>query len=95
MKFLAIEKELQLVNQKPTKQLLREEAEMVYNLQQKSIIREIYFNVDNCAVIILECVDKSEAESILNELPLVKNGFIEFQITELKPYTGFSRLIQI
>jgi hypothetical protein len=36
---------------------------------------------------------KTEAEKILSGLPLVKGGFISFQIKELHPYTGFSRLI--
>jgi hypothetical protein len=44
-------------------------------------------------VLILECIDKTEAEQILSGLPLVKNGFIQFEIKELHPYTGFSRLI--
>jgi len=94
MKFLAIEKELRQPDPATVKQLLRDEVEAVYQLQQKSIIREIYFNENKCAVIILECINKSEAKSILGELPLVKSGFIDFQISELKPYTGFSRLFQ-
>jgi len=92
MKFLAIESELRQLNSEVEKQLLREEAKAVYQLQQKNMIREIYFNENHCAVILLECTDKSEAKSILDELPLVKNGYIEFRITELKPYSGFSRL---
>jgi len=59
------------------------------------MIREIYFDENHCAVIILECTNKAKAKSILDELPLVKSGNIEFRITELKPYTGFSRLFQV
>lgn len=95
MKFLAIEKELRELNSESDKKLLREEAESVFQLQQKNVIREIYFDENHCAIIILECTDKPEAISVLEELPLVKNRYIEFQITELSPYTGFSRLIQI
>ncbi len=57
-------------------------------------LREIYFNDKHCAVIILECKDKEEAKSLLDELPLVKNKVIKFKLTELKPYTGFSRLLE-
>jgi len=95
MKLLAIEKEQQQIDHESTKQLLRKEAEAVYQLQQKNIICEIYFNEHNCAIIILECPNKSEAKAILDKLPLVKNGLIEFQITELKPYTGLTWLISI
>ena len=95
MKFLAIEKELRQLNSERDKKLLREEAESVYQLQQKNKIREIYFDENHCAVIMLECADKSEAESVLEELPLVKNGYIKFEISALNPYTGFSRLFQV
>jgi hypothetical protein len=33
------------------------------------------------------------AKTLLKELPLVKSGFIRFEIKELHPYKGFSRLI--
>ena len=93
MKILAIETELKKLNAESEIDILKDEARLVFELQQKNIIREIYFNENHCAVIILECIDKSEAESILKDLPLVKLAFIDFQISELKPYTGFSRLI--
>jgi hypothetical protein len=72
---------------------LKEEAKAVLDLKQKDILREIYFDENHCAVLMLECQDKTEAGKILSELPLVKSGFIRFEIKELHPYTGFSRLI--
>ncbi len=57
-------------------------------------MREIYFDENHCAVLILECANKTEAEKIFSGLPLVKTGFIQFEIKELHPYTGFSRLIE-
>ena len=93
MKILAIETELKKLNAESDKIILKLEALVVLDLQQKDILREIYFDENHCAVLILECNDKTEAEKILSELPLVKNGFIQFEIKELHPYTGFSRLI--
>ena len=72
---------------------MKQEAQAVLELQQKEILQEIYFDENHCAVLILECQDKTEAKKILSELPLVKSGFIRFNIKELHPYTGFSRLI--
>ena len=93
MKILAIETELKKQNEKSDKEILKQEVLAVLDLQQKDILREIYFDENHCAVLILECNDKTEAGKILSGLPLVKNGFIQFEIKELHPYTGFSRLV--
>ena len=93
MKILAIETELKKLNANSNKEILKAEAHAVLELQQKDILREIYFDENHCAILILECSDKPAAEKILSELPLVKGGFIGFEIKELHRYTGFSRLI--
>jgi len=93
MKILAIESELKKLNAISDSEILKDEARTVFELQQKDILREIYFDENHCAVLILECSGKTEAKKILSGLPLVKNGFIQFEIKELHPYTGFSRLI--
>ena len=93
MKILAIETELKKLNATTDSEILKDEARAVLDLQQKEILREIYFDENHFAVLILECDNKTEAEKILSDLPLVKGGFIRFDIKELHPYTGFSRLI--
>lgn len=93
MKILAIETELKKLSANSDKEILKAEAHAVLELQQKDVLREIYFDENHCAVLILECSNKTEAEKILSELLLVKGGFISFEIKELHPYTGFSRLI--
>ncbi|MBK6348101.1 MAG: superoxide dismutase [Bacteroidales bacterium] len=92
MKFLAIENENTNEHVIFSGELLREEALKVHQLYLDGIIREIYFNDDHCAVLMLECKSKEEAEEILSSLPLVQNGLISFSLTQLKPYTGFERL---
>jgi muconolactone delta-isomerase len=94
MKILAIETQLKKLNANSDKIILKLEALVVLGLQEKGILREMYFDENHCAVLILECTDKTEAEKILSGLPLVKSGFIQFEIKELHPYTGFSRLIE-
>lgn len=92
MKFLAIEVENTGLKNEDFLPHLRNESLKVLELYEKGIIREIYFNENHCAVIILECQDKAYAVKILNELPLVSNKLITFKLIELNPYTGFSRL---
>jgi len=93
MKIIAFEKEIEGANSEHFKFHLKNEAFYVWNLYKEGIIREIYFTArDHTAVIMLECKDESEAENILNELPLVKEGLISFSIFPLLPYDGFERL---
>ena len=94
MKVLAIEKDNKMINQENGQNILAEEAKSVYNLYLNNFIREIYFTESHNAVLILECKNKEKAADLLRELPLVKNNFIEFELAELRPYTGFSRLFK-
>ncbi len=93
MKILAIEKEAPGVTEEQCNPYLKAEAARVWELYQAGVVRELYFNKDQpCAVLILECADVEEARSVLNTLPLVKEGLITFDIISLIPYPGFSRL---
>jgi len=93
MKILVFEKEIRGTHPERFQPFLKSEAKCVWELQQKGIIREIYFRQDQTtAVLIMECESVEQAENELANLPLVKNGLIEFDIIVLKPYLGFSRL---
>jgi hypothetical protein len=96
MKILAIEKEIKGVRSDQfTEKILKEEAEQAWYYYQQGIFREMYFTKGtNLAVIIIECENILEANKILNQLPLVKNELIDFEINELLPYNGFDRLFQ-
>lgn len=94
MKFLAIENELKIIEGNNKSLLLAKEARAVFELYKKEIIREIYFNDNHCAVIVLECDSIDHCKSILNNFPLVNESYINFNIMELKPYTGFDGLIK-
>ena len=94
MKFLAIEKEVPGVTEEQFKPYLKAEAKRALELFQEGIIREIYFKKEqHNAVLILECKDKVKAENILQTLPLVKENLISFEVSQLVPYDGFSRLV--
>jgi len=94
MKLLAIEQETSSVNWDNESEVLINESYHVYHLFQEGIIRDIYFTENENAVIILECASKEEAVNLLSTLPLVKAGFITFEVMELRPYSGFDRIIQ-
>jgi hypothetical protein len=94
MKILAIEKEIEGVGWKNIEKLLEKEAQHIFQLYLSDCLREIYFTENKNAVLIMEAKDKIEAEMLLNDLPLVKTGKIEFEIKELMPYTGYERIIK-
>jgi hypothetical protein len=96
MKILAIEKEIPGIDWGAVdKELLAQEALNVYKLYLSEKLREHYFNEENCAILVLECENKSQAQELLNELPLVNNKLISFELMELHPYTAYDRIISI
>lgn len=94
MKILAIEKDVESGTRQVDRELLEQEAREVYDLYQQGIIREMYFNQNHEAVLLLECSSREDAELALARLPLVEQGIIRFEISELRPYTGFERIFK-
>ena len=94
MKILALEREIEGTVWDNTETLLKQEAQHIFQLYLSDSLREIYFTENKNAVLILETEDKKVAEKLLNSLPLVKSGKIKFEIMELKPYSGFERIIK-
>jgi hypothetical protein len=94
MKILAIEKDNGSGTRQADRDLLEQEAREVYALYQQGIIREMYFNQNHEAVLLLECSNMEAAENVLARLPLVEQQIIKFEISELRPYTGFERIFK-
>jgi len=94
MKILALEHEIEGVEWDNTEKLLEQEAQCVFQLYLSDSLREIYFTEDKNAVLIMETKDRKTAEKLLDDLPLVKSGKISFKILELRPYTGYERIIK-
>jgi hypothetical protein len=93
MKILALEKETSSITPEQFAPQLKAEAARVWELYQSGLLREIYFRQDRKeAVLVLECVDTEEAQKLLETLPLVQAGLINFEIIPLIPYPGFERL---
>ena len=94
MKILAIEKELPNVVDSDYQPFLEAEARKAWELQQEGLIRELYFTEEHCAVLILEARDKSHAREIVDQLPLVQQKLIDFDLMALTAYPGFARLFK-
>ncbi len=93
MKILAIEKEISDLTFEKMSPYLKEESLLAWELLKNGFIREMYFRQDqHTVVLMLEAESKEEAEKVIQSLPLVKNGFIEFDLIPLRAYDGFERL---
>ena len=93
MRIIAIEVEKPELNKRDFVPHLRDEAKEGWKLYKEGFIREMYFRDDKPeAVLILEAENLVEAKEKLSTLPLVKNGFITFELIPLRPYHGFERL---
>lgn len=93
MKLLALEREVINIDWERETQSLIDEAKAVYQMMLSNSLREIYFTEYKNAVLILEFDNKIAAKNLLNKLPLVERKIIEFDLIELQPYSGFSRLM--
>jgi hypothetical protein len=94
MKILAIEKEILGVFDTDYQSYLEAEARKAWELQQEGLIRELYFTDDHCAVLVLEARDKVHAREIVDQLPLVQQKLIDFELMALTAYPGFARLFK-
>ena len=94
MKILAIEKEMPGMLDADYQPYLEAEAIKAWELHQQGLIRELYFTDDHCAVLVLEARDKLHAREIVNQLPLVEQKLIDFDLLALNAYSGFARLFK-
>jgi hypothetical protein len=95
MKFLAIEIPFSGIDWSKENVILKDEALQVHRLYLEDCLREIYFNEQHNAVILLECESIEKARELLDSLPLVQKGLIRFNIMKLLPYTGFDRILKV
>jgi hypothetical protein len=94
MKVLAIEKEVPGVTDSDYEPWLEAEARKAWELHQEGLIRELYFTDDHCAVLVLEARNKTHAREIIDQLPLVQQKLIDFELLVLTAYPGFARLFK-
>jgi len=93
MRYLALERELDTLPRPDLAELLRKEAAAVWALQKSGIARDIWFTRSaRTAVLLLECPSLAAARAHLDQLPLVRAGRVNFDLTELAPYDGYERL---
>lgn len=93
MKILAISKIPLGVTSQILQPHLVVEAKQVWQLYTSGGLREIYFRTDQPgAVLVLECTDVEAAKAMLDTLPMVEAGVLDFDIIPLGPFRSYELL---
>ena len=90
MKFFVIGKRKDSINPEDFKKYADEEAKKAIELFKEEFIRELYsIKGGKGACMIVEAESEEEINTKLQDLPFVKNNFLDIDIMEVKPYRGF------
>ena len=81
------------VNWQKHNDLLSEESLCLHELWKKGIVRQMWLTEQNQSVLLFECGNRIEVQSIMESLPLVKQRLITYVITKLVMYSPFDRII--
>ena len=73
--------------------LLPEEARTVWALYTEDVVRETYLRDDGGVVLVIEAETLEAATASLSRLPLVANGFLEFDVWAVRPFAPWGRLM--
>ena len=94
MKILAIAKVDPQTTFEKIQPHLEAEVRHAWKLYKEGIFREMYNWQDRRlgVVFVLECGSVDEARKILDELPFVREKFIDFEIIPLGPFSYFETL---
>lgn len=70
------------------------EAQAVWYHQASGVLRSIHFHDGPGVLMVVEVVDRQEAERLAGDLPMVRAGLVGFEVLELKPFTAFEALFE-
>ena len=95
MKILAIAKVDPQTTLEELQPYLEAEVKHAWKLYKKGTFREMYDRQDRTGVVfVLECNSVDEARTILDELPFVREKFIDFIVVPLEPFSYFELLFR-
>ena len=96
MKILAIAKVDPQTTPEKIKPHLEAEVKQAWKLYKEGTVREMYSCPDRRlgVVFVLECSSVDEARKNLDELPFVREKFIDFEMIPLGPFSYFETLFR-
>lgn len=96
MQILAIDKFLPETTMEKVQPHLKEEMVVTWEHYKQGKIRQLYFRQDHPGVVLMmECDSLDEAKELIDELPLVKERLIEFELIPLGFFQPFEVLFDL
>lgn len=96
MQILAIDKFLPETTMEKVQPHLKEEMVVTWEHYKQGKIRQLYFRQDHPGVVLMmECDSLEEAKELIDELPLVKERLIEFELIPLGFFQPFEALFDL
>jgi hypothetical protein len=87
MRILALDRVVPSATLEKMRPFFKQEAQCAYSMYKEGRIRELFFRTDRPgAAMLLECEDTTDARRLLDELPLVQAGLIDFELIPLGPF---------
>ena len=94
MKILAIDTVLPEATPEKIKENFLKEVNHTMNMYLADVVREIYFRQDRSGtVLMLEAPSLEDARAMLDKLPMVKAGLINFELIPLGPFVPLALLL--
>jgi hypothetical protein len=93
MQYLIITSDVGNIDWKTKGEVLKEEAQYIWDLSIKGIVRNIWFTQETKdAILIIEAESEQQVIETMKNAPLVIEGLLGYKIVGLQAYTGFERL---
>ena len=93
MQFLVIAKVTENTPLEKVLPYVKPEAEKIWEYYAAEVVRSTYYIADmSGAVLIIEADNLENAQAIVAEFPMAREGILNFEIIPLKPYTGLEAL---
>ncbi|SIO32072.1 YciI family protein [Halodesulfovibrio marinisediminis] len=94
MKILAIDKVMPDATPDKVKETFMKEVNHTVKMYLADVVREMYFRQDRSGtVLVLEAPSMEEARNLIDKMPLVQAGLIDFDLIPLGPFVPLALLL--
>lgn len=95
MQILALSRRLSGVGPEQLAAHAQAEAAAAFALIEAGVIRSVHLCPERPgSMVVLECAGLEEARAALAQLPMVRAGLIEFELSRMLPYTAVKALFR-
>ena len=94
MKILAIDKVLPEATPDKVKDTFMKEVNHTVKMYLADVVREMYFRQDRSGtILVLEAPSMEDARSLIDRMPMVQAGLIDFELIPLGPFVPLALLL--